>query len=186
MNFTDARNAGTRAEVAVQDVLNRYTKHVYKNVRIDTLFTKTGNTEIDIIAALADIILILEVKNVSKIEGGYYDSYWYLTGLESGERYSTLNVLTQNRIHARSFKNYWYATRREILPVVSVVVVPNGCVVPEDIADGGVLTLEQFERQVSKLCANTYENKYGYHLDYLFGNAGLSLIRSDFAEATNG
>lgn len=184
LHFSDTRSAGQRAEQEVREILKRYTKHIYSNIRIDTLYTKSGTTEVDLVAAIADILLVIEVKNISAIEGSIVEPFWYLTGLETGQRFSALNVLTQNRIHVRSLKDAWFANRGELPPVLSVVVVPNDCIIPQDIAEGGVLTLQQFSKQIAAI-SNLERCNYGYVLDYLFRGDNAYLERADFIGGSN-
>ena len=42
--FSDTKYAGMRAEETVKEVLSQYTKYIYSNIRVDTLFTKNGFT----------------------------------------------------------------------------------------------------------------------------------------------
>lgn len=184
LHFSDTRVAGQRAEQEVREILKRHTKHVYSNVRVDTLYTKSGTTEIDLVAAIADMLLVVEVKNIAAIEGSVTEPFWYLTGLETGQRFSTLNVLTQNRIHVRSLKDAWFANRGDIPAAVGVVVVPNDCVIPRDIADGGVLTLQQFSKQIVGV-STLGRCKYGYVLDYMFKGDNTYLERADFVGGSN-
>lgn len=167
LKFYETEEAGKRAEVAVANVLQRYTRHVYKNIRVETLFTKSGTTEVDILAAIADVILVLEIKNIASIEGSSKDLFWYLTGMEGKERYSSLNILTQNRLHTRAIKNAWRDEFREMPAVVSAVVIPEDCHISEEIIDSGILTLHEFELQVAELAQASINIKYGYKLDYL-------------------
>lgn len=178
--FFETKEAGYRAERAAREVLQRYSSHVYSNLRVDTLYTKNGTTEIDLIAAVADVILIVEVKNIAEISGSVVDNNWRLRGLETGEVYSALNVLTQNRIHVRSFKDAWFANRGELPVVISVVVVPNGCVVPDEIAECGVMTVQQFDYQLAKLSSGFKREKYGYALDFMLKGDNGYLERVDF------
>lgn len=179
-NFYETKQAGKRAEDLVAEVLQSYTKHVYRNVRVDTLYTKTGTTEIDIVAAVSDVLLVVEVKNVRSITGSIYDNFWELQGGERGDFYSSLNVFTQNRIHVRALKNIWFALRNEFPVVISVVVVPNNCVVPDDLKDSGILTVSEFSVQVAELCISNESTKYGYALDFLMRRCGGYLKRPDF------
>ena len=178
--FGTTKYAGQRAEQMVKDVLARYTRHVHTNVRVDTLFTKNGTTEIDIVAAVADVLLVVEVKNISAIEGTVGSTTWVMYGAERREPYTALNVFTQNRIHVRSFKDAWFVNRAEFPPVISVVVVPNGCQIPEDISANGVLTVSEFSVQVAELCMESTRAKYGYALDYEMGKNNGYFAREDF------
>lgn len=186
--FSDTVRAGTRAENEVYNVARRYTRHVYRNCRIDTLYNKVGNTEIDILAAIADVLLIIEVKNVRSITGSLSQHYWHLEGLETGQEYSTLNIFTQNRIHCRSLKDAWFVHRKEFPTVLSVVVVPNGCQVPAELRAGGVLEVKQFDLQLAALYRQYVgpRAKYGYALDFLLGEDNAVLVRPDFTGGTNG
>lgn len=185
--FSETVRAGTRAENEVYEVLQKYTRHVYRNCRVDTLYSKAGNTEIDILAALADVLLVVEVKNVRSIEGDLSLHYWRLEGLETGQEYSTLNVLTQNRIHTRSLKDAWFARRHEFPIVMSVVVVPNGCSIPAVLRGAGVLEVRQFDLQLAALMRKySGRAKYGYTLDYLFGKDDAWLSRPDFTGGKHG
>lgn len=186
LKFRDTVSAGSRAEKSVYDALRQYTRHVYRNCRVDTLYTKNGVTEIDIIAAVADVILIVEVKNVKSIDGSVSAPFWTMDGAETGLHYSALNVLTQNRIHVRSFKDAWVAKQGKFPAVISVVVVPNGCVIPEDIQAAGVLTVGDFSVQLASLCADGLHPKYGYQLDYIVGSDGRYVERSDFVGGQHG
>lgn len=177
--FYETVGAGARAEEEVYNVLRRYTRHVYRNCRVETLFTKTGDTEMDIVAAVADVILIAEVKNVRLIEGTPVMHYWTMEGRETGQRYSSLNVFTQNRIHVRSLKDAWLVNRRYFPTVISVVVVPNGCRVPQELRDAGVLEVTQFAEQLAQM-ASREAPLYGYELSYLFGSDESVLRRPDF------
>lgn len=178
--YGTTRYAGQRAEKIVESVLRRYTDHVHTNIRVDTLFTQSGFTEIDILAAVSDVLLVVEVKNVSLITGSPSDVTWVLRGAESNEDYTTLNVFTQNRIHVRSLKDAWFSRMLEFPVVISIVVVPNGAVVDSELALNGILTVSEFNLQVAKLCADNPKQKYGYALDYLLSSSPGHLYRPDF------
>lgn len=178
--YSTTKYAGQRAEKIVESVLRRYTDHIYTNVRVDTLFTQSGSTEIDVIAAVSDVLLVVEVKNVSSIEGSLQDSTWVLRGAEAGESYLTLNVFTQNRIHVRSLKDAWFSRMFEFPVTLSVVVVPNGAYVSEELRCNGILTVSEFNIQVAELCADNQRQRYGYALDYLLSNSPEHLHRPDF------
>lgn len=166
IEFYKTVKAGFQLEGKISEILSSYTRSIYRNVRIPTLFSQNGFTEVDIIAAIADIILIVESKNISSIRGSILDSHWAMTGYNANAEYSALNVLTQNRIHVRSFKDRWYAERQEFPTVLSVVVVPDNCDIPEDLRDSGVLTISEFHRQVSDLAQVESDTSYRYSLDF--------------------
>ena len=177
------RDAGSRAEDEVFSIIKKYTKHSHKNVRVDTRYTKSGNTEIDVLAAIADVLLVVEVKNVRRISGEVSSNFWRMEGLDAGQSYSTLNTFTQNRIHVRSLKDAWYEKVGEYPTCISVVVVPNCCVIDcDEVANSGVLTVREFSEQLSELVRNvscTTIPKYGYTLDY-FVDSGCGHIRRDW------
>lgn len=168
--YYETRRAGDRAEATVRDFLHRYADAVYNNVRLPTLYTNSGETEIDLLAVLRDVLLVVEVKNIREIQGSVLNSYWTLTGYEAGGSYQTLNVLTQNRIHVRALKRLWYEVRQEFPLVLSVVVVPAGCIIPEDIHAAGVMCIDEFLEQLADLYKSvsksprTYEYSLGYVL----------------------
>lgn len=180
LSYSKTQTSGNRAEALVSDTLKRYTKHVYKNVRVDTLYTKSGTTEIDVLAALADVLLVVEVKNVAQIDGNVGDMNWRFVGLETGEKYSALNVFTQNRIHVRSLKSAWFANRGEIPCVISTVVVPNDCVLTDELREAGILTMQEFAYQVSELAQIEPASTYGYALDFVVKQDGGYISRKDF------
>lgn len=179
-SFTETCQAGSRAEQIVRQVLNSYTRHIYSNVWIDTLLTKSGYTEVDMIAAVADVVLIVEVKNIKAIRGRVEDNTWFLTGYEAGQEYSALNILTQNRIHARSFKDAWFKLKSEFPATLSVVAVPNGCNMPEDIAASGVYEVGRLDQQLAELCKGVIYPKYGTALDFVIQSDGNHICRPDF------
>lgn len=185
--FIDTKYAGMRAEETVKDVLSKYTKYIYTNLRVDTLLTKNGFTEIDIIAAVSDVLLVVEVKNVKRITGSVKDPMWVLQGAERGEEYTALNVLTQNRIHVRSLKDAWFINRGEFPVVISVVVVPNICEIPDELQECGIMTVSDFSVQVARLCADSESTpKYGYSLQFVVGSDSAYLYRKDFTGGSDG
>lgn len=166
-SFYETRKVGTRTENAVKEILERYADRVYSNIRIPTLYTQQGDTEIDLISSIDNCILIVEVKNVRRIEGAPLQSYWMMEGASAGEPYQTLNVFTQNRIHVRAFKRFWFELRHEFPLTLAVVVVPNECVLPDSLQEGGVLTIGEFGRQLAELKRNKSDGvPLCYSLDY--------------------
>lgn len=166
--FYKTVEAGHRFESACRDVLRKYTRHVHWGTRIDTAYTQSGFTEVDILAAIVDVVLVVEVKNISRISGDLSSTHWELTGAIAGEPYRALNIFTQNRIHARSLKNAWWERRGEVVPTLPLVLVPDECVMPAEIEDAGVFYYSQLDSQLQKLTEEwSGPPKYGYSLDYL-------------------
>lgn len=181
LKFSATVGAGRRCEAETRRILEQYTKFVYANCRVDTLFTVNGYTEVDLIAAVGDVILAVEVKNIRSIDGRAVSQFWTLEGAETGERYTALNVLVQNRIHVRALKNAWWLKNGFFPLVLPTTVVPNGCEVPEDVRAAGVLTIREFEQQLVELNGNARQPKYGYALQYFVGQDGNHIARADLA-----
>lgn len=174
MDYNHTKSSGARAEQEVYELLVRYAERVYRNIHIDTLYTFGGTTEIDLLAVMADALLVVEVKNISALNGNLLDPYWEFTGMTVGEVYHQHNILEQNRIHVRSLKNAWVRLRKEIPHVLSIVVVPNRCKIPEDIHDGGVVTLSEFGQQLRELSELKIKGGHmAYVLDYLIAQDKL-------------
>lgn len=183
LKFYQTVGSGSRAEKQVADILARHTQYVYKNIRIPTLYTESAETEIDIIAAIDDFLLVVEVKNCRNIEGDSLCSYWKLEGNETGETYTSLSFLTQNRIHVKALKDAWRVARGDTPLVMSLIVVPNGCNIPCDLKEAGVLTVGEFEQQLHSLAVTgkySVKPKYGYALDFIVDPATNRIKRKDF------
>lgn len=173
LNFSDTWGAGKRAEEVVRDHILRYTDASFSNVRFPSLYTQGGETEIDILTAVRDVLLVIEVKNVRSITGSVLDSFWEMEGMETGERYTALNVLTQNRIHIRALKNYWFRLRKEFPCVLSVVVTPSHCEIPEELNNAGVLPADEFMEQLMHLrSTGTGKGSLKYELTYVVNSLG--------------
>ena len=181
--FWQTIGSGSRAEKEVIDIVRRYTQYVYSNVRIPTLYTESAETELDIIAAIDNFILVIEVKNVRRIEGDPLSSYWKMFGEEYGDGYSNINVLTQNRLHVKAFKDAWRVSGRKTPPVLSVVVTPNDCEIPQSLRDFGVITVGELSLQLSELVTEekyVAVPKFGYALDFIIDSETNRIARKDF------
>lgn len=147
-HYEYTRNSGTLFEDQVTGIIKRYTNACWRNVRVETLLTKKGNTEMDILFCYQNLVFIVEAKNVSSILGEYSSKTWGFVGSRSGSKetrdYTSLNVITQNNIHARSFKDFYYSHYQEWITVVPIITVPNFCQVSEEIASV-IYTLAQFD-----------------------------------------
>lgn len=182
--FRETKAAGTRFESACRDVFSRYTRHIKWSTKVDTAYTQSGVTEIDLLVAIADVLLIVESKNIRSIKGGLTDSQWVLEGAESGEKYTALNIFTQNRIHARSLKNAWFQKRAELLVTLPLIIVPDECSMEADVEQAGIFYFSQLDSQLRDIVAD-WGNKparYGYALDYLIPSDDYYLKRGDFVD----
>ena len=179
LKYNQTKGAGGRAESGVVDILKRYSDTVFTNLRVDTLLTRKGDTEIDIIAAVGDAIVIVEVKNIREIDGSISDNFWKMTGATTGEVYNALSPLVQNRIHVRSFKNAWYAKYRKWPKVVHYVLVPNSCRRNSDHKRAGVITISEFEEVMDRLSRKAFVPTYSGSLELAINKNDLRFRRSD-------
>ena len=175
--------SGFQFESELTQVITRYSKDVYRNIRIETLLTANGLTEIDILLCYKDIVFIIEAKNVASIVGDYDSKYWTFIGARSvsGEeaKYTALNTITQNNIHVRAFKDYFYSVFNEWPIVIPIIVTPQDCKVSTEIA-GAVYTISQLDEFLASL--NSTVVKSGLHRK-VFGiiqGDNVTLSRSDF------
>ena len=171
LRFFETVQSGKRAEQVVIDTLKQYSKHTYNNIRIPTLYNQGGSTEVDVVSAIDDVIIVVEVKNIRSIVGSADDTFWKMRGFENGEEYSAINILMQNRIHVRALKNKWYELRGEFPPVVSLVVVPNSCEIPQSLEDAGIETVEGFLLALQDVVSSGGQiPQLGYALDFFVGS----------------
>lgn len=182
--FREAKVAGTRFEAACREVFSRYTRHVKWSTRVDTAYTQSGFTEIDLLVAVADVLLVVEAKNIRSIRGSLSDAHWVLEGAEGGEAYRALNIFTQNRIHARSLKNAWFQKRAELLVSLPLIIVPDGCVMEAEVEQAGIFYFSQLDEQLRGLTNGwgAKPAKYGYALDFLVPSDNFYLKRDDFVD----
>ena len=176
-------NSGTRFEDMIVQTISRYSRHIYRNIRVETLLTKNGTTEIDILFCHLDMVYVVESKNVASLIGDYNDKAWSFIGSKSASQevrdYSSLNVITQNNIHVRSFKDIFYATFGEWPTVIPIIVVPNDCKVSPDIA-GHICTLSQLDEYLVSTSSNSVESKIHRRVAALIPGNGVTLQRDDF------
>ena len=173
--FAKTSISGRSFEDDVAKLLRKYSRFVYQNVRIPSYYTKRGDTEIDILAAIGDVILVVELKNVKSIKGTVGEMMWTMQGYRQGDIYSTLNVFCQNRIHVRSLKNLWSRHHRSTPVIVPIVVTPNGCTVSSQLKEHGVLNLSQFDQQLISNFKQANSGGCGYSLAYICTKAGIHL-----------
>lgn len=175
--------SGSKFEQQLTAVITKYTRHIWRNIRIETLLTQQGTTEIDILFCYKNLIFSLEAKNVGSIFGDYNSRNWSFVGSKAPMRevkeYSALNTLTQNNIHVRSFKDCFYAYFKYWPTVVPIIVVPNDCTVSPNIADS-IFTIGQLDNFLAE--ANSWEVESTLHrlVASMIPGDGVTVLRPDF------
>lgn len=182
MNITlhQTRPSGTKFEEILYGIISNYTRAVWRNIRVDTLLTKQGNTEIDILFCLKNIVFIVEAKNVSAIMGDYGDNYWSFIGSSSPTKevreYTALNTFTQNGIHTKSFKDIYFETFKEWPIVLSVVVVPNECRLSPDLAST-IYTVGSFEKVIAEISTWNMDSRVQRRVASMISGDGVAIHR---------
>lgn len=175
--------SGSRFEEELVRTISKYTQNIWRNVRIETLLTQNGTTEMDILFCYRDMVFIIEAKNVAAVFGGYYDSVWSFVGASTPHKesktYSKLNVVTQNNIHARSFKDLFYSYFRTWPVVVPAVVVPNNCKVAEDL-ESAVFTAEDLELALIQIGHDKVHETVQRRVASIISGDGVTVMRPDF------
>lgn len=183
------RGSGSKFENELTDVISRYTTKIWRNVRIETLLTASGFTEVDIIFCFKDLVFIIEAKNVSAIIGDYGSRNWVFAGskapLREVSEYSALNTITQNNIHVRSFKDMFYAYFDEWPNTVSAILVPNSCKVSPELEDA-VYTIGQLDEFLAQMSSYPAEPRVHRRVAGLFTGDGCIVRRPDFKDTTSG
>lgn len=146
--WKDAHASGGHFETEVVSMIQRYTSAVWRNIRIETLLTQTGTTEMDVVFYKGGLVYILELKRVRRIVGDYARSRWTMYGwngrVDETSEYTAMNVIEQNNIHARSLADLYYAEFRCFPTILPIVIVPNNCAVPSDLKDD-IFTVQDLE-----------------------------------------
>lgn len=175
--------SGTKFEQQLTSVITKYTRHIWRNIRIETLLTQQGTTEIDILFCYKNLLFIVEAKNAGSIFGDYNSRNWSFVGSKAPMRevreYSNLNTLTQNNIHARSFKDCFYAYFGAWPPVVPIIVVPNDCTVSPDIADC-IFTVGQLDTFLAEASSWDVESTLHRRVSSMIPGDGATVPRPDF------
>lgn len=175
--------SGSKFEQQIIQTISRYTPHIWHNIRIETLLTAQGTTEIDILFCYKNLIFIVEAKNVSSIFGDYNSRNWSFVGskapLKEVREYTRLNTITQNNIHVRSFKDCFFAYFGEWPTVIPVIVVPNDCTVSPDIANA-ITTVGQLDTLLAE--ASDWDVHLTMHrrLSSLLYSNNITVLRPDF------
>lgn len=181
--YAQSRVSGTRFEDQLLSIIKKYTNKVWSNVRIETLLTVSGTTEVDLLVCIADIVLLIEAKNVAMILGDYADRYWTFTGSRArcrdDKEYTKLNVIMQNNIHVRSFKDCYFAYFQEWPLVLPVIVVPNDCKVSPGISKS-VYTASQLDDFLATEIATRQTSSLHRRLQAMMAIDDALLSRPDF------
>lgn len=176
--------AGSQFESDVFALLKQYTNAVWHNVRVETLLTQTGMTELDIVLYFNDVLYILELKRVRRIEGTYSENRWTMYGwsdrIDETSEYVSVNVVEKNNIHARSLLDTYHAKFGEYLRVVPIIIVPDDCEIPGALSRD-VFAVSELEQLVSSQTDNS-DKRVIYRLAYLM-DADIDIVsRPDFIE----
>lgn len=182
--WKDAHASGGHFESQVVSVIQQYTSAVWRNIRIETLLTQTGTTEMDIIFYSGGLVYILELKRVRRIVGDYERTRWTMYGwngrIDETSEYTAMNVIEQNNIHARSFADLYYAEFRCFPTILPIVIVPNDCVVPSELKSD-IFTVQELEDFL-----RTYRVKgradVAYRIAYLMDSKVEVVRRCDFVD----
>ncbi len=176
------RFSGADFEEKVARVIAKYTNMVWHNVRIETLLTAGGSTEIDIIFCLSGFIYVLELKHVWCVEGSYAGKYWSLYGRsgrgDTFDRYTKLNVIVQNNIHAKSLSDLYFTEFRRFPDIIPLIIVPDNCEISDDLATE-IFCVSELEDFLASHFTKQ-DNVLSYQLALLFNKVNGVVQRKDF------
>lgn len=182
--YKRTRMSGGQFEESVAEVIHRYTNSVWRNVRIETLLTQTGNTELDVVFYYGGVVYILELKRVRKIIGSYarrrWTMYGWLNNIDETSEYTALNVIEQNNIHVRSLSDLYYSEFNCFPTIRSAIVVPSDCVVPDDLKSV-ISTVDTLEDFIVHTRAPDIK-EVSYRLSWLLNTDSPIIQRSDFVD----
>lgn len=180
-----SRQKGAKFEEEISTVVGRYTHALWRNIRIETVLTQQGCTELDLIFCANGVIYVVEAKNVESIVGEYGETYWTLVGSMDHSKYmsspySTLNIIVQNSLHVRALKDCFYAYYKEWPTVVPVIVVPNNCKVSVSISES-IYTIGQLDLFLAHSSqVNPITSSVVRRLAALIPGDGSTIERPDF------
>lgn len=163
-HYEASHRSGADVEHTVASILRKYNFPLWCNVRIPTMFTRNGTTETDIVFTDGERIFVVECKNVQTISGKYNDEEWTLTGASKGTPYTALNVMVQCNLHQHAFTDAYFEEYGEFPNIDAVIVVPNQCVISDDIREY-IYTIEEFSSHIRNL-PSAY-GKLRYKIDAL-------------------
>lgn len=189
----DSRSFTHRSGFAFEDVLasllSKYTRNIWRNVSVETLLTEKGFTEIDLLFCYNEIVFIVEAKNISRIDGDYGDPVWRLYGSKtntlSEDSYTALNVITQNNIHVRAFKDYFCSVYHEWPAVFPMIIVPTGCKFSPTLADA-VMPIGKLDPFMVRNFSDLTEPRIHRKVASLIPRNGCELCRPDFVLDSTG
>ena len=182
--YKSSRRSGSCFETTVVEMIKKYTNDVWRNVRIETLLTQTGTTELDVVFYSGGIVYILELKRVRKIVGEYARRRWtmfgWLDNVDETSEYTALNVIEQNNIHARSLLDLYFSEFKCFPAVIPVIIVPDGCEVPPGLKSE-VFTVNELE---DFMISNRIPGRkdVSYRVAFLLGSPEDTVRRSDFVD----
>lgn len=180
--------SGGQFELDVKNLVKQYTGNVWHSVRIETLLTAKGSTEMDIVFCLGGSIYILELKRVRRIKGSYRDGRWVMYGWRSTRdeegQYNAQNVIEQNNIHARSLADAYYASYRCWPTIIPLVIVPDNCEYGDDLKTS-VYTVGDLERFL-RTCGGVTDKRTLLRITYLLGGKTPVRQRPDFVSLRSG
>ena len=176
-------SSGSKFEEQLTQVILKYTRHIWRNIRVETLLTVNGTTEIDILFCYKNILFVVEAKNVASISGDYDSKNWDFIGSKSTHKdmkeYTSLNTVVQNNIHVRSLKDCFYAYFREWPVVIPLIVVPSTCMVSSDIADS-IFTVSQLDGFLVEASDWQAESNLHRRIASILSENGKFIQRPDF------
>lgn len=176
--------SGKKFEDRVFNLISQYTNTIWRNVRIETLLTKQGTTELDILFTYKDCAYIVECKNISSVYGNYWDPTWSFVGAshpgKAEVEYRSMSVLVQNNIHMRSFKDLFYSYFREWPLAASFIVVPNDCEICGSIREA-ISTLSEFDSYLASVQEGPIPTSINRRVASLFSGDSITAERPDFS-----
>lgn len=182
--YKSSRRSGSHFESLVVDIVKQYTQSVWRNIRIETLLTQTGNTELDIVFYNRGIVYVLELKRVRRIIGEYSSRRWTMYGwsdhVDETSEYTAPNVIEQNNIHARSLMDLYFSEFRCFPRILPIIIVPDDCIVPPGLR-GDVFTVQELDEFLLHNHAPGNQS-VAYRLAFLMNAAEGFAHRGDFVD----
>lgn len=155
-------------------LVKRYTRFVYRNVRVPCVNVSTGLTEIDILFVKDKDVFVVEAKRVREILGDYGGKRWKLRKNSNSYPlyYYADNVIVQNNIHASALADLYYKTYKDTIVVEPIIVVPNECEFPNRLSDE-VIRFDAFEQALRGMTRNGSKgagSMIGYRIDSILAS----------------
>lgn len=110
------------------------------------------STTIDGIVVYGNVVVLIEAKNYSQLEGRYVNDFWY--GKGRGRRFSIFSPLKQNQYHEKFFEIFMHRNNynESNIEFKKYVVVPDSCELKVDkLSRGFIMHLTEFEIYKRKL-----------------------------------